>query len=423
MSHVFYIVDVFAEEKYAGNQLAVVRGGADLSDIVLQKIALEMNYSETTFIPSDKEIDGGHGVRIFTPGGEVPFAGHPTLGTAYVIRHQILAEPVDHINLDMKAGRIPVTFGEVLWMRQLPPTFGKTLDPSPFAGALDLEPGDLDDRFPVQEVSTGLPAFIIPLKTLDALRRCKVDRERYVELAGRGKNLYVFCPEPHENGLGDLSARMFADDLGVPEDPATGSAAGCLAGYLVEHDYFGTKSVDVRVEQGYEIRRPSLLYLRSERNGDRDERPRRRQSADGGEGRAGVSYGTKPSRSVKHASTIRVGSRRWCRLPGTTPTVRRSPKTCEGSSSAKPTRRSHSGAGWRPTSSSSRRRARRSYGFADFRTLSDTEVELSAIYVLPEAQRRGNGARLLETGIARLPTRYASSASGRAGQRPRPTFL
>jgi trans-2,3-dihydro-3-hydroxyanthranilate isomerase len=223
-----------------------------------------MNYSETTFVLSGEET-GGYDVRIFTPGGEVPFAGHPTLGTAYVIRHEILAEPVEQISLNLQAGKIPVTFGDVLWMRQLPPTFGPTFDAALTARTLNLEPADLDDRFPVQEVSTGLPALIVPLKSLDALQRCKVDWERYVELAGSGKNLYVFCPEPHDNGPGDLSARMFANDLGVPEDPATGSAAGCLAAYLVEHRYFGTDSVDVQVEQGYEIRRPSLLYLRASR--------------------------------------------------------------------------------------------------------------------------------------------------------------
>lgn len=263
MSLTFYIVDVFAEEKYAGNQLAVVLGGADLSDEALGRIALEMNYSETTFVLADEETDGGYDVRIFTPGMEVPFAGHPTLGTAYVIRHEILAGPVEDVTLNLKAGEIPVTFGDVLWMRQLPPTFGATLDPAPMARALNLETAGLDDRFPVQEVSAGLPALIVPLRDLDALRRCKVDWERYAEAAGSGMNLYVFCPEPHDGGPGDLSARMFADDLGVPEDPATGSAAGCLAGYLVEHRYFGTDSVDVRVEQGYEIRRPSLLYLRA----------------------------------------------------------------------------------------------------------------------------------------------------------------
>ena len=268
MSLTFYIVDVFAEEKYAGNQLAVVRGGADLSDEALGRITQEMNYSETTFVLSDEETDGGYDVRIFTPGQEVPFAGHPTLGTAYVIRHEILAEPLERVTLNLKAGRIPVTFGDVLWMRQLPPTFGPTLDPASTARALGLEAEDLDDRFPVQEVSTGLPALVVPLRGLAALGRCKIDWDRYLELAGPGKNLYVFCPEPHEGGPGDLSARMFADDLGVAEDPATGSAAGCLAGYLLQHRYLGTDSVDVRVEQGYEIDRPSLLYLRASKEGD-----------------------------------------------------------------------------------------------------------------------------------------------------------
>jgi trans-2,3-dihydro-3-hydroxyanthranilate isomerase len=265
----FYIVDVFAEEKYAGNQLAIVRGGAGLPDEGLQKMALEMNYSETAFVLSEEETEGGYDVRIFTPGDEVPFAGHPTLGTAYVIQHEILTSPVESVTLKLKAGEIPVTFGEVLWMRQLPPTFGAILDPALFTRTLNLETADLDDRSPVQVVSTGLPALIVPLRDLDALRRCKVDWERYTEVAGPGKNLYVFCPESHDDGPGDLSARMFANDLGVPEDPATGSAAGCLAAYLLEHSYLGTDAVDVRVEQGYEIGRPSLLYLQAERDGEK----------------------------------------------------------------------------------------------------------------------------------------------------------
>jgi trans-2,3-dihydro-3-hydroxyanthranilate isomerase len=185
-----------------------------------------------------------------------------------VIQHEILASPVERIILKLKAGEIPVTFGEVLWMRQLPPTFGAILESALFARTLNLETADLDDRSPVQEVSTGLPALIVPLRDLDALQHCKVDWERYTEVAGSGKNLYVFCPEPHDDGPGDLSARMFANDLGVPEDPATGSAAGCLAAYLLEHSYLGTDAVDVRVEQGYEIGRPSLLYLQAAREGD-----------------------------------------------------------------------------------------------------------------------------------------------------------
>ena len=128
---------------------------------------------------------------------------------------------------------------------------------------------DLDGRYPVQEVSTGLPAIIIPLKDLGALKRCRVDGERYLELVEgtEAKNVFVFCPKPHEEG-NNLAARMFADYYGVPEDPATGSAAGFLAGYLVEHRYFDAVSVDVRLEQGCEIGRPSLLYPRARKEGD-----------------------------------------------------------------------------------------------------------------------------------------------------------
>ena len=107
----FYIVDVFAEERYAGNQLAVFRGTRRLRDATLQKIAAEMNYSETTFIPSDEERDGGYDVRIFTPREEVPFAEHPTLGTAHAIGREIVGRPVERVTLDLKAGRVPVTLG------------------------------------------------------------------------------------------------------------------------------------------------------------------------------------------------------------------------------------------------------------------------------------------------------------------------
>ena len=200
----FTIVDVFAEEKYAGNQLAVVRGAAGLSDEILQKITREMNYSETTFILSEEERDGGYDVRIFTPGGEVPFAGHPTLGTAYVLRDEILATPAERVVLNLEAGRIPVTFGDVLWMRQLPPTFGPVLAPNRLAQVLGLEEDDLEDRHPGQVVSTGLPAVVVPLRSLDALRRCRVNWELYSETAAAGKNLYAFCLEPHGDGPGDI---------------------------------------------------------------------------------------------------------------------------------------------------------------------------------------------------------------------------
>ena len=266
MSLPFHIVDVFAERKYAGNQLAVVLDANGLTDDEMQGITREFGFSETSFVLSRESKDGGYPVRIFTPGGEIPFAGHPTLGTAAVIRGEYLSPDADEVALDVAAGRIPVTFGDVLWMRQRPPEFGDIQDPTLVARTIGLETADLGARYPIQVVSTGLPAIIIPLENLNALKRCRLDRERYRELADAAgsTNLYAFCPEPHE-AENDLAARMFADDLGVPEDPATGSAAGCLAAYLAEHRYLGDGPVDVRLEQGYEICRPSLLNLRVEK--------------------------------------------------------------------------------------------------------------------------------------------------------------
>jgi trans-2,3-dihydro-3-hydroxyanthranilate isomerase len=267
----FYIVDVFAEEKYAGNQLAVFRSGNTLSDIEMQRIAREMNFSETTFILSETQRDGGFDVRIFTPGEEVPFAGHPTLGTAYIIRTEILSERnVGQIKLNLKAGQIPVSFSDSLgqaticWMRQMEPVFGETISAKIIAAVLNLNPGDIDDRFPIEEVSTGLPHILVPLRSLESLKRVRVNKDKYFEFIKNrwAKPILIFCAEPH-NSQNDISVRMFADCFGIPEDPATGSGNGCLAGYLVRHRYWGEDEIDIRSEQGYEIGRPSLLFLRA----------------------------------------------------------------------------------------------------------------------------------------------------------------
>ncbi len=148
--HRFYILDVFAEEKYAGNQLAVIRDAGALSDNQMQRIAKEMNYSETTFILSEEERDGGYDIRIFTPENELPFAGHPTLGTAFVIQQEIIKKPVELVNLNLKVGQIPVTFNykgeqtEILWMKQIEPIFGQTIEPGPISEVLGIDKGDID---------------------------------------------------------------------------------------------------------------------------------------------------------------------------------------------------------------------------------------------------------------------------------------
>ena len=271
----FYIVDVFAEEKYAGNQLAVIRGARVLSTDQMQRIAKEMNYSETTFILSDEERDGGYDVRIFTPETELPFAGHPTLGTAYVIQQEIEKKPVQKITLNLRVGQIPVSISYsgaqpgVLWMKQVQPIFGRTFDLEVISQILSLDAEEIDRNFPIQDVSTGVPFIIVPLKTLDAVKRAKIASEKYFELVSsiEAKSILIFSPETYHKE-DDLSVRVFADYYGVPEDPATGSANGCLAGYLAKHRYFGKDRIDIRVGQGYEIGRPSLLLLKAEQKGE-----------------------------------------------------------------------------------------------------------------------------------------------------------
>jgi len=267
MNQEFYIVDVFAERRYAGNQLAVFPEAGDVADEEMQQLALEMNYSETTFIRSDQPVNGGYDVRIFTPREEVPFAGHPTLGTAFVIRNYIRDDTPDEIILNLKVGQIPVRIdpeSAVFWMRQNPPEFGEEFEPETMTNVLSLEKGDLDTRFPLQAVSTGLPFIIVPLVSLDAVTRASVNYTVYPDLleGSETQAILVFAPETEEPD-NDLHVRVFADYYGVPEDPATGSANGCLAGYLAHHRYTGEPEIDLRVEQGYALNRPSLLCLRS----------------------------------------------------------------------------------------------------------------------------------------------------------------
>ncbi|MGD9344603.1 MAG: PhzF family phenazine biosynthesis protein [Candidatus Aminicenantes bacterium] len=272
-THAFVIVDVFAEQKYSGNQLAVFKDAGDLSDDEMQLFAKEMNYSETAFIQSAKKRKGGYDVRIFTPAEEIPFAGHPTLGTAFVIQQEIIQEPVEKVILNLPVGQIPVALsfskGEIddLWMEQKHPEFGQEIDKSIMARSLRIEETDIDDSFPIQEVSTGLSFFVVPLKTLESVKKARIERDVFFGLiAGtEAKAPLIFCPETY-NDTTDLNCRVFVDYYNIPEDPATGSANGCLAGYLVKHRYYGEARINIRVEQGYEIGRPSLLYLKAEEN-------------------------------------------------------------------------------------------------------------------------------------------------------------
>ncbi|WP_416838311.1 PhzF family phenazine biosynthesis protein [Haloferax sp. DFSO52] len=270
-SNAFHIVDVFATAKYAGNQLAVFEDADTLTDDQMAALAKEMNYSETTFVEGGSPEDG-FDVRIFTPGGEIPFAGHPTLGTAAVLREHFDAG--DEVTLNLGVGPIPVEVrtedgDEAYWMTQNEPEFGEILDHEMIAEVLSLDVSNLDTDWPVQVVSTGLPAVMIPLHDRDALGRCEVDPAAYRTFLDEVgvDNLFPFCPDPRDDA-NDIAARMFAPGHGVPEDPATGSANGNFAGYLARHRYFGDSEIEVTVEQGYEMGRPSHLFLEASDDGD-----------------------------------------------------------------------------------------------------------------------------------------------------------
>jgi trans-2,3-dihydro-3-hydroxyanthranilate isomerase len=271
----FYIVDVFAESRFSGNQLAVFRDCAKLTKPEMQRIAQEMHYSETTFITSEELHESGYDVRVFTPGYELPFAGHPTLGTAYVIQSQIIGKRVAEVTLNLKVGQITVTFTysrgvpNVLWMRQKPPIFGKSFSKNRIANVLGLSISDLDPKFPVQLVSTGIPFVVVPLTGLKAIRRIRIDNVGLAQLFKETKStvILVFSPETYSRE-NDLNVRVFGLPSVIPEDPATGSGNGCLAAYLVKQRYLGTEEVDLKVEQGYEINRRSLLMLRAKETSD-----------------------------------------------------------------------------------------------------------------------------------------------------------
>lgn len=272
--HRFLIVDVFAESRWAGNQLAVVLDAGDLDSAEMQAIAREFNFSETAFVLASQPGPRGWPVRIFTPQHELPFAGHPTLGTAWVIRSVLLGGRAERIELDLPVGTIPVVptvdgDAEVLWMRQIPPRFGARVPPAAVAAALGLEPEDIDGNLPAEEVSTGIGFLITPLTSLDALRRARVDAAACAALL-RGdmtEDVMIVAREGRDPSH-QISVRVFAASHGVAEDPATGSANGCLAGWLSWHRVLGDAHVDVTVGQGHEIGRPSLLRLRAWPDGD-----------------------------------------------------------------------------------------------------------------------------------------------------------
>ncbi|MGB8768137.1 MAG: PhzF family phenazine biosynthesis protein [Candidatus Korobacteraceae bacterium] len=267
----FVQLDVFTSRPLEGNQLAVFADARGLSDNEMQKLARETNLSETTYIfPRDPAVEQkeGHKVRIFTVNEELPFAGHPTLGTAWYLRRHSSS---DEIVLDLKVGKIPVRFeqragrlfGE---MRQAEPTFGQMHEHAAVAKVLNLAVAELDENLPIQTVSTGMPFTMVPFRSLATLQKLNISWGQMAPyLAGIGSPafFYFVCRETVDPNA-TLHARMIFYN---GEDPATGSAAGCCTAWAVRHGALAPEAQGL-IEQGMETRRPSFIYIRAEKTGD-----------------------------------------------------------------------------------------------------------------------------------------------------------
>lgn len=270
-SYRFVQVDVFTNRRFGGNPLAVFLDGKGLKTEEMQEIAKEMNLSETTFVLPATLENCAAKVRIFTPGAELPFAGHPTIGTAFVLATQgMLPQGASEVYLEEGIGPVEVQLEgdpsapNFIWMRHRDATFGPMFgNRAEFAGVLGLGEMDLLSRAPIQVVSTGVPFLFIPLKN-----RATVDRAEpnlmLVKNAFRQYeplSLFVFAPDEKP---GQVYSRMFAGHtFGIPEDPATGGASGPLGAYLAHHGLVSTQDqIQIISEQGTKMGRQSFVRIR-----------------------------------------------------------------------------------------------------------------------------------------------------------------
>jgi trans-2,3-dihydro-3-hydroxyanthranilate isomerase len=268
-------IDVFTANRLEGNQLAVFTDARGLSDDEIQKLARETRMQETTFIfPRDAATEREHGVkvRIFTDDQELPFAGHPTLGTSVVLHNRMKGGDVEKIVLDLNVGKIPVNFsqrdgGVFGEMTQVDPQFGDTHDRATVAELIGVQPSDISDEWPIQTVSTGIPFAIVPLKRLSTLQSLQPNAEKVRAYFGKANSLIDFYYITRDTGDPKVTIRsrgLFT----TGEDSATGSASGCTVSWMVRHGIVQPDR-DVHNLQGVEMKRPSHIYMCAGKNGEK----------------------------------------------------------------------------------------------------------------------------------------------------------
>ena len=264
----FVTLDVFTDKRFTGNPLAVVFDAGGLDTATMQLIAREFGHPETVFVFPAEQAGHRAKLRIFTPTRELPFAGHPTIGTAILLgrldggaasRDMVLGEGVGPVACVV----MPTTDGgqASFQVPRIPERIGVLNDRHKIADALSLRPDDVDDGFAPERWSAGNPFSFVPLRGLDAMRRARPDLSCWDEaFDAEGVGVFLFCRETAESGHA-FHARMFAPTHGVPEDPATGSAAAAFPGLLAATGKYRDGDHVVRIEQGYEMGRPSLIEL------------------------------------------------------------------------------------------------------------------------------------------------------------------
>jgi len=262
----YFITEIFQTEKYTGNQLATFVVDESFPEKEMQEMARIFNISATSFILSPGKHDDFFNVRIFTPEKEVNFGGHSIMGSAYIIWKEVLHKSSDEIKIRLYDTEASVRIDssgdrDRVFMNNRSIHLGLHYDKVDIAPLLGLEPDDISDKSPVREAATGLYFIIVPILTLEAMKRAWMDRRAYYKFF-TGENqrpFYLYCNETYRSE-NSINARAFAHSIGVPEDPATGSGAAALGAYLRQY-YSPVNDINLRIEQGYEIHRRSLIEL------------------------------------------------------------------------------------------------------------------------------------------------------------------
>ncbi|MFK7971400.1 MAG: PhzF family phenazine biosynthesis protein [Bacteroidia bacterium] len=268
MSFPFHILNVFAEGPYGGNQLAVFQLPEDMPAETLLRITRETNIAEAAFLIGEPDRKGKLRLRVFTHEAELPSAGHAALGAAFVAENR-WPQYADKLELSMPKATCLIRRGDdgLQWLEQPSPIFADTLPIEALSPVLRLNPTVFHPDLPIQIVSTGLPFIMVPLRHLDAVKQATLHGISYYSLIRetQAKAIMLFAPQVYKRE-NDYNVRVFGDFFGVPEDAASGSANGCLGSYLLYHKVVGDP-VQIRVEQGYEMKRPSLIQVEAWHDG------------------------------------------------------------------------------------------------------------------------------------------------------------